>query len=616
MIHNAPLITTLVGGFVLAFALGAVANWFRMSPIVGYLVAGIVVGPYSPGFVADAALAPQLAEIGVILLMFGVGLHFSLADLMAVRKIAAPGAVIGILAATTLGTLLGLVFGWTLGSSIVFGLCLSVASTVVLLRSLEDHGMLESRRGRIAVGWLIVEDLAMVLTLVLLPAVAGALGGTGGTSLADRLADGDLWLGVALTIGKVGLFVAVMVIVGRRVIPWVLERVAFTGSRELFTLALLATALGVAFAAAELSGASFALGAFFAGMVLSESSLSQDAAEQTLPLRDAFAVLFFVSVGMLLDPAAILSQPLPVLGTVLAILIGKGVFAFAIVRLFGYPLSTAGMVGVSLAQIGEFSFILATLGVNLAVLPAEARDLILAGSIITIILNPLLFQLFTRFEARLEDGGGTEMVEEDVWATPVAFDLTDHVILVGYGRVGSRAAKRLVEAGVPIVVVERLPDRIEPLRKEGFRVLLGNADRPEVLSAAGVKRARAVLVAIPNGFEAGNVVALAREMNPDVEVIARAHFDAEVEHLKEQGAQIVLMAENELAQRMAELVLDEHIGLPEEIVRTAAAPPAPEASLMDLTDEPGRPESLAGPPLGAARGLPGAATGERTPEPV
>jgi CPA2 family monovalent cation:H+ antiporter-2 len=331
-------------------------------------------------------------------------------------------------------------------------------------------------------------------------------------------------------------------------------------------------------------------------------------------MRDAFAVLFFVSVGMLLDPAAILSQPLPVLGTVLAILIGKGVFAFAIVRMFGYPISTAGMVAVSLAQIGEFSFILATLGVNLAVLPAEARDLILAGSIITIILNPLLFQLFTRLEARFEAGGGTEMVEEDVWATPVAFDLADHVILVGYGRVGSRAAKRLVEAGVPIVVVERLPDRIEPLRKEGFRVLLGNADRPEVLSAAGIKQARAVLVAIPNGFEAGNVVALAREMNPDVEVIARAHFDAEVEHLKEQGAQIVLMAENELAQRMAELALDGYFGLPEEgvtIQAPASALPEPAAPPNELGDGADRVPSLA--PPGGEEPPAGA---ERTPAPA
>lgn len=570
--QHSPLITTLVGGFVLAFVLGAIANRLKLSPLVGYLVAGIVVGPYSPGFVADSDIAQQLAEIGVILLMFGVGLHFSLDDLLSVRGLVLPGALLGICSAATLGTLLGLALGYPAGSAVVFGLCLSVASTVVLMRALEERGLVESRRGRIAVGWLIVEDLAMVLALVLLPAIAPALKG-GGTSLLDQITDAGLWIAIGLTIGKVALFVAIMLVVGRRAIPWLLQRIALTGSRELFTLALLAIALGVAFAAAELSGASFALGAFFAGMVLSGSDLSQDAAEQTLPLRDAFAVLFFVSVGMLLDPQPIFEHPMPVVAVVAAILVAKGGFSFLIVRLFGYPRATAGMVAVSLAQIGEFSFILASLGVQLGLLTDDARDLILAASIITIIINPFLIAGFLRLESGRDTGPAVETVAAEVLATPVAYDLTDHVILVGYGRVGGRAGPALAAGGVPYVVIERLPDRLDRLRDAGVRALVGNAERPEVLLAAGIRQARAVLVAIPNGYEAGNVVQQARALNPNVEVIARAHFDAEVEHLKAQGAQIVLMAENELAERMAALAVDGYIGLPPKAAPDAAPDP-------------------------------------------
>lgn len=553
MPHPAPLISILVAGLVLAFVFGALANRLRISPLVGYLVAGIAIGPATPGFVADIELAQQLAEVGVILLMFGVGLHFSLGDLLAVRNISIPGAVVQIAAATAMGVGLGALMGRPLGAGIVFGLCLSVASTVVLLRALEERGLLDSRRGRIAVGWLIVEDLAMVLALVLLPALAGSLGGEGGESLAARLADEQLWLTLALTIGKVALFVAIMLIGGRRAVPWLLGRIALTGSRELFTLAVLSLALGIAFVAAELFGASFALGAFFAGMVLAGSDLSQDAAEQSLPLRDAFAVLFFVSVGMLFTPGVLVTQPLEVLGVVLTIVVGKSAAAFVIMRAFGYASATALTVSVSLAQVGEFSFILAGLGVGLGLLPEAGQDLVLAGAIISILLNPVLFELLGRVEGRL-GGDRASRTAEDVRATPVALDLSDHVIVVGYGRVGRRAARNLIDAGLPFVIVDRQQERVDEARGDGMRALLGASERAETLSAANVRLARAVMVAIPNGYEAGRVVALARELNPEVEVMARAHLEVEADHLRQQGAQTVFLAEHEVADRMVDVL--------------------------------------------------------------
>ena len=396
MPHDTPLIATIVAGLGLAFVFGALANRFRIPPLVGYLVAGVLVGPNTPGFVADAGLANELAEIGVILLMFGVGLHFSLKDLLSVRAIAVPGAIVQIGFATALGAGLSWMLGWSMGAGLVFGLALSVASTVVLLRALQERRMIETERGRIAVGWLIVEDLAMVLALVLLPALAGVLGGQ---EQADAHASGllslpasyGIWGVVGITLAKVAAFVVVMLVVGRRVIPWILHYVAHTGSRELFRLAVLAIALGVAFGAAKLFGVSLALGAFFAGMIMSESELSHRAAEESLPLRDAFSVLFFVSVGMLFDPFSLISNGWPILATLAIIVIGKSLAAFVIVIAFGYPLATALMISASLAQIGEFSFILAELGVGLKLLPEQGRDLILAGAILSIVLNPLMF---------------------------------------------------------------------------------------------------------------------------------------------------------------------------------------------------------------------------------
>jgi K+:H+ antiporter len=450
MPHYTPLISTIVVALVLAFVFGVLAQRLRFSPLVGYLVAGILISPFTPGYVADQGIANELAEIGVILLMFGVGLHFSLEDLLSVGRIAIPGAIAQIAVATALGMGLAWWLGWSMSAGVVFGLALSVASTVVLLRAMQERRLLETERGRIAVGWLIVEDMAMVLTLVLLPALAPVLK-AGATLSLFALA-----LPVAITLGKVAAFVAIMLIVGKRVIPWILHYVAHTGSRELFRLSVLAMALGVAFGAAMLFDVSFALGAFFAGMMLSESELSQRAASETLPLRDAFAVLFFVSVGMLVDPTIVLREPIPVLVTVLIIVVGKSLAAFLIVRLFGHPTSTALTIAASLAQIGEFSFILAGLGIELALLPERGRDLILAGAILSILLNPLLFAALDYWLAKAEarsaaDAAGPEETAAREGVPPTR--LTDHVVLVGHGRVGGFISAALPPQ-IPLLVIE------------------------------------------------------------------------------------------------------------------------------------------------------------------
>ncbi|AEG71148.1 cation:proton antiporter domain-containing protein [Ralstonia solanacearum] len=391
---DTPLLSTIIGGIVLAFILGTAAQRLRLPPLVGYLCAGVMAGPFTPGFVADQSLAPQLAELGVILLMFGVGLHFSMKELLAVKSIAIPGAIGQIALATLMGMGLAWLLGWAWGPGLVFGLALSVASTVVLLKALEDRGIESSHEGHIAVGWLIVEDLVMVVALVLLPALAGVLGGTGSTAVGWW----ELTQVLAITLGKVVAFAALMLVVGRRVIPWMLERIVRTGSRELFRLGVLATALGVAYGATVLFGVSFALGAFFAGMVLAESEFSQRAAEESLPLRDAFAVLFFVSVGMLFDPRVLIDDTWAVLGTVLIVVLGKSLAAFAVVRAFGHPARTALTISASLAQIGEFSFILIGLGIGLEILPVRARGLLLAAAILSILLNPLMFALIDRLK--------------------------------------------------------------------------------------------------------------------------------------------------------------------------------------------------------------------------
>ncbi|MFH2399888.1 YbaL family putative K(+) efflux transporter [Klebsiella michiganensis] len=544
MHHATPLITTIVGGLVLAFILGMIANKLRISPLVGYLLAGVLAGPFTPGFVADTKLAPELAELGVILLMFGVGLHFSLKDLMAVKAIAIPGAIAQIAVATLLGMALSAMLGWSLMTGIVFGLCLSTASTVVLLRALEERQLIDSQRGQIAIGWLIVEDLVMVLTLVLLPAVAG-MTEKGDVGLAT------LALDMGITIGKVVAFIAIMMLVGRRLVPWIMSRSAATGSRELFTLSVLALALGIAFGAVELFDVSFALGAFFAGMVLNESELSHRAAHDTLPLRDAFAVLFFVSVGMLFDPMILIDQPL---ATLVIIIFGKSAAAFFLVRMFGHSPRTALTIAASLAQIGEFAFILAGLGMALDLLPQAGQNLVLAGAIISIMLNPVLFTLLEKYLDKTEtlDEQTLEEVLEDEKQIPV--DICNHALLVGFGRVGSLLGEKLMAQGVPLVVIETSRTRVDELRARGIRAVLGNAANEEIMNLAHLDCARWLLLTIPNGYEAGEIVASAREKCPNIEIIARAHYDDEVEYIVERGANQVVMGEREIARAMLQLL--------------------------------------------------------------
>jgi len=557
MFHETPLITTIVAGVGFAFVFGAIAQRLRVSPLVGYLLAGVAVGPFTPGFVADVALATELAEIGVILLMFGVGLHFSLNDLLSVRAIALPGALVQIAAATLFGLGLALVMGWTVGAGLVFGLALSVASTVVLIRAIQERRLMETERGRIAVGWLIVEDLAMVLALVLLPALAPVLGGSDDASAFEPLA-ARFGLGLAgvlvLTFVKVCLFVGFMLVVGRRVIPWTLHYIAHTGSRELFRLAVLAIALSVAFGAAKLFGVSFALGAFFAGMILSESALSQRAAEESLPLRYAFAVLFFVSVGMLFDPASLIRQPWPMVATLFIIVVGKSVAAFLIMLAFRHPIATALTISASLAQVGEFSFILAEFGVNLNLLPPQGRDLILAGAILSILLNPLMFAIADRLSQRIESRPGPAAAATPTGppSPPATTALTDHTILVGYGRVGSIIGTALRERNERFLVIETSDPLVSALREANIEAIAGNAARPDLLKAANPAGAKYVMIAIPEAFEAGQVVQQARAANPKSQIIARAHSDAEVEHLNSLGADTVIMGEREIARGMIE----------------------------------------------------------------
>ena len=531
MPHLTPLIGTMVAGLVIAFLFGALAHRLKLPPIVGYLLAGVVVGPFTPGYVADQQIATDLAELGVILLMFGVGLHFSLRELLSVRKIAVPGAVVQIAVATGLGWLLAVSLGWSHAAGLTFGLALSVASTVVLLRAMQERRLLETERGRIAVGWLIVEDVAMVLTLVLLPVMAAS------ATPAEMAAE------VGITLLKVAAFVAAMLIVGRRAIPWLLHVVAHTGSRELFRLAVLAIALGVALGAALLFGVSFALGAFFAGMILAESPFSQRAGEETLPLRDAFAVLFFVSVGMLFNPSVLVDAPLALAGTVAIIVVGKSIAAYFIVRAFGRDHRVALTIAASLAQIGEFSFILATLGSELGLIEPMARDLILAGAIISILLNPLVFALAGR---RNEIGSRASTTRQSRESA---------VVLIGHGRVGSRIASELLAAGQRVTLIESSHDIALPEASDRLDLVIGNAASPQILADAAVAEARMLMVAIPETFEAGQIIEQARKLNPGIQIIARAHSDAEVDYLTGRGADRTIMGEEEIARRMTSLAL-------------------------------------------------------------
>jgi len=557
MPHVPPLVSTIALGLVLAFSLGVVAHRLKLPPLIGYLVAGIIIGPLAPGRVADPYIANQLAEVGVILLMFGVGLHFSLKDLLSVRGIAVPGALAQGLVATPLGMVVGWWLGWPLEAGVIFGIALSVASTVVLLRVLQERRLLDTERGKITVGWLIVQDIAMILVLVLLPGLATLFHGVEATPGLTEIAGL-----IAVQLGKFGIFVAVMLIVGKKLIPALLHYVAHTGSRELFRLAVLSIALGVAYAAAELFGISLALGAFFAGMMLSESALSQQAATESLPLRDAFAVLFFVSVGMLFNPEIVASAPVSLIATVLIILVAKSAVAYAVVRLFKHAQSVALMIAASLAQMGEFSFILASASLRLGLIPPEARDLILAGAIITILLNPLLFAALDFYAARREKESAEEAPadepeeeEEIKMREPIPpTSLADHIVLVGHGRVGSFISAALKARDIPLLVIEDNDDKLAELKEQGVEVLVGNAADPQVIAAANLGAARYLLVAIPEAFEGGQVVQQARALNANLPIIARAHFEEEIGHLKEHGANIVVMGEHEIAKSMLDNV--------------------------------------------------------------
>ncbi len=568
MPHDTPLIATIAVGLALAFALGLVAQRLKVPTIVGYLIAGVIIGPFTPGFVADQKIAFELAELGIMLLMFGVGLHFSIKDLLSVRAIAIPGAVGQIAVATLLGMGLAALLGWPWGAGLVFGLALSVASTVVLLRALQERGQVETEKGRIAVGWLIVEDLVMVLTLVLMPSVAGLLGGETAANLPETNAMAKEWLGpvwgpLAATVAKVALFIALMLIVGRRVIPWVLHYAAHTGSRELFRLAVLAIALGIAFGSAKLFGVSFALGAFFAGVILAEHPLSSQAAKETLPLRDAFAVLFFVAVGMLFDPATLLVAPLAVLATIAIIVFGKSLAAYVIVRAFRYGRATALTISASLAQIGEFSFILILLAISLGIAPKEAQNLVVAGAIFSIVLNPVLFRLLDRHTAKLAAAAAAGSVAaprepepeaEEHYETGEPTTLTGHTILVGHGEIGSRITPALIAAGQPFLVVEENEDIADALKERGVEVFTGPAGEPALLERLNLKQARLLVTTIADPYEAGHIVEAARAANPAIRVIASAHDTEGEAYLRGVGADEVLVGETELARAMAQSV--------------------------------------------------------------
>jgi CPA2 family monovalent cation:H+ antiporter-2 len=560
MPHDVSLITTIAAGLGLGLVMGFLATRLGVPPLVGYLLAGIIIGPATPGFVADVQLTSQLAELGVMLMMFGVGLHFSLEDLIAVRRIAIPGAILQIAVATALGAATALGWGWSLGAGLVFGLSLSVASTVVLLRALEARTVLNSVNGRIAVGWLVVEDLVVVLALVLLPALAGLLGGTAPATIPG--AD-NMWRALAVTLGKVIVFVALMLVVGRRVFPRLLWLVARTGSRELFTLAVISVAVGVAYASAKLFSVSFALGAFFAGMMMRESALSHRAAEESLPLRDAFAVLFFVSVGMLFDPQIVIREPLKLVTVLAIILVGKTAAAVALVLAFRYPLNTALTVGASLAQIGEFSFILAGLGVSLGLLPPEGQSLMLAGALISIALNPLVFAAIEPIQqwirSRSSLARALERSDDPLAELPTSFNpesLTGHVLLVGYGRVGSRIAQALSARGISVVVAEQNREIVERLRERNIPAVSGDAAEPAVLIQAHVARATLLVVATPHTFQVRKIVEIARALNPRIEALLRTHSDEEAALLRQDNVGTVFMGEHELALAMTRCVLD------------------------------------------------------------
>jgi monovalent cation:H+ antiporter-2, CPA2 family len=559
MDHSTTLITTLAVGFGLALIFGFVAEKCKLPALVGYLLAGILIGPSTPGFVADVSIASQLSEIGVMLLMFGVGLHFSIHDLLAVKRIALPGAIIQMATATLMGMWLAHLWGWTIGEGLIFGLALSCASTVVLLKALESRGFLDSMNGKIAVGWLVVEDLITVLVLVLMPPLASLLGGTSPSSTSS------LSYTLIITALQVTAFVVLMLVVGKRFLPWMLWHVAKTGSRELFTLSVISAAIGIAYGSAKLFSISFALGAFFAGMVMRESEFSHRAAEESLPLRDAFAVLFFVSVGMLFEPSILVQKPLSVLAVVAVIMLGKSLVALAITLAFKYPLNTALTVAASLAQIGEFSFILAGLGLSLHLLSSEGMSLILAGALISIALNPVIFSIVKPFrnwvlsfsESAREYEKRTDLYSELPMSTERKY-LEGQVVLVGYGHVGRKIAASLTEAKIPYVVVEKNRELVENLRKAGTPSVSGDAAEPGVLIQAHIANASMLVIATSDTIDVRKMVETAKLLQPSIKIVVRTDNESEFNFLIKENIGQIFYGEEELASGMCRFILEQY----------------------------------------------------------
>lgn len=590
--HNVDLILTLTGGLAAALVLGYVTHLLGLSPIVGYLLAGIAVGPYTPGFVADQRLAEQMAEIGVILLMFGVGLHFRLDELLAVRRVAVPGAILQSLLATGLGAVVAHLFGWTWTAGIVFGLAISVASTVVLLRVLTDNRDLHTPTGHIALGWLVVEDLFTVLVLVLLPTFVS----TRDTPSANVL------LVVLMAVGKIGLLVAFTFLVGDRVIPWLLERAAKTRSRELFTLTVLVVALGIAVGSAKLFGASMALGAFLAGMVVGRSDFSLRAASEALPMRDAFAVLFFVSVGMLFDPRQVLETPALLAATCGVVFVGKPLAAVAIVLVLRYPLKVALLVAVALAQVGEFSFILAALGKELEIftgVAGAATNVLVAAAIISITLNPVLYRIVRPAEKWLSrllpvhrQGSRRGITGQDAEDESTSIRHRHSAIVVGYGPVGQTVTRLLRENDIEPRVVELNLETVRTLRDSGIDAVYGDASRRDTLVMAGVEEARSMVLSAAGMRDSEEVIRLARELNPNIHVLARTSYLRESAALRRAGADDVFSAEGEVALALIEAVLrqlgatGEQVERERERFRTEVLKRPPAADGLDSSREP------------------------------
>ncbi len=560
MPHDVELIILLAVGFSLALVFGYIAARLRLPPLMGYLIAGVIISPNTPGIVADIHLANQLAELGVMFLMFGVGMHFSLNDLMQVRRIALPGAVLQIAVATLLGVGVSMMWGWSFGSALIFGLSLSCASTVVLLKALGDRGLLDSVNGKIAVGWLLVEDLVMVLALVLLPATAVLLGG----QAIDNASDENIWLTLGLTLLKVSGFIAFMLIVGKRLVPFIMQIVARLGSRELFTLTVVAAAVSIAFGAYKIFGVSMALGAFFAGMVVKESDFSHRAEEETLPLREIFSILFFVAVGMLFDPRILIEEPLHVSAVVGIIMVGKTIAAMALVLFFRYPLNTALTVGASLAQIGEFSFILATLGVSLQLLSLEGQNLILAGALISITLNSFVFSAIEPVQnwirersylARLLERSNDPLA---MLPDEVSQDyLRDQVVIVGHGEVGRRITQNLMAENIKVVIAEENREIVEDLREKGIAAVSGIATEAGVLIQAHIQHARLLVLSPMDILDIHKIVDIAKTLNPEIQVLVCAESKAEAEVIRKDNIGEVYFAKEEMAKNMSNYILNQ-----------------------------------------------------------